>query len=50
MRHVCQEGRGYLALTGTLQARQRVVHLAADRPWKPQVGRAPATAFSLDFH
>jgi hypothetical protein len=40
----------FLGIAGTLQAQQGVVHLVADRLWKPQVGRAPATASSLDFH
>jgi hypothetical protein len=33
-----------------LRAQQGVVHLVADRLWKPQVGRAPASTPSRDFH
>ena len=40
----------FLGITGTLQAQQEVVHLVADRLWKPQVGCAPTSAVSRDFH
>jgi hypothetical protein len=36
-------------MMGTPRARQGVVHLVADRLWKPQVGRSPAITSSLDF-
>ena len=49
MKH-CTKSATFLGMTGTLQAQQGVVHLAAERLWKPQVGRAPATASSRDFH
>jgi error-prone DNA polymerase len=40
----------FLGVTGTLQAQQGVVHLVAEQLWTPQVGRAPASASSRDFH
>jgi error-prone DNA polymerase len=39
----------FLGITGTLQAQQGVVHLVADRLWKPKLGRAPASTPSRDF-
>ena len=40
----------FLGITGTLQGQQGVVHLVANRLWKPQVGRSPASTPSRDFH
>jgi error-prone DNA polymerase len=41
----------FLGIAGTLQAPQQgVIHLVAERLWKPQVGRAPASTPSRDFH
>ena len=40
----------FLGITGTLQAQQEVVHLVAEQLWKPEVGRAPASTPSRDFH
>jgi len=40
----------FLGITGTLQVQQGVVHLVAEQLWTPQVGRAPASASSRDFH
>ena len=49
MKH-CTKSATFLGVTGTLQVRQGVVHLVADRLWKPQVGRVSASTPSRDFH
>jgi len=40
----------FLGITGTLQVQQGVVHLVAEKLWKPHVEREPASASSRDFH
>ena len=40
----------FLGITGTLQVQQGIVHLVAEKLWKPRVGLEPATASSRDFH
>jgi len=40
----------FLGVAETLQAQQDVVHLAADRLWKPFVGCKPRSTLSRDFH
>jgi error-prone DNA polymerase len=48
---ICRQQPGTAqGITGTLRPQQGVVHLVADRLWKPQVGRAPASTPSRDFH
>jgi site-specific recombinase XerD len=40
----------FLGISGTLQAQQGVVHLIADRLWKPRLGRSPARTSTRHFH
>jgi hypothetical protein len=48
---ICRQQPGTAqGVTEILQAQQGVVHLVAEQLWTPQVGRAPASASSRDFH
>ncbi|UCF69536.1 MAG: error-prone DNA polymerase [Acidobacteriota bacterium] len=40
----------FIGITGKLQSEQGVMHLVAERFWKPKVVRSPATKRSRDFH
>ena len=41
---------GFLGITGTLQVEEDVVHLVAEKLWKPKVDLNPSGAPSRDFH
>jgi error-prone DNA polymerase len=40
----------FLGITGTLQVEDNVVHLVAERLWKPQLRQRPSAPPSRDFH
>jgi error-prone DNA polymerase len=40
----------FLGITGTLQTEDNVVHLVAERLWKPQLSEKPSAPASRDFH
>jgi error-prone DNA polymerase len=40
----------FLGITGTLQVEDNVVHLVAERLWKPQLSQRPSAPPSRDFH
>ncbi|MDH3446502.1 MAG: OB-fold nucleic acid binding domain-containing protein, partial [Deltaproteobacteria bacterium] len=40
----------FLGITGRLQVEDNVVHLVAERLWKPELGRRPSALPSRDFH
>jgi error-prone DNA polymerase len=40
----------FLGITGTLQVEEGVVHLVAEKFWKPELHHKPATVASRDFH
>ena len=40
----------FLGITGTLQVEDNVVHLVAERLWKPQLSLRPSAPPSRDFH
>jgi error-prone DNA polymerase len=40
----------FLGVTGTVQSEDGVVHLVAEKLWKPAVERKPASVSSRDFH
>jgi error-prone DNA polymerase len=40
----------FLGISGTLQVEDNVVHLVAERLWKPDLGQKPSAPASRDFH
>jgi error-prone DNA polymerase len=40
----------FLGITGKLQVEDNVVHLVAERLWKPQLSQRPSAPPSRDFH
>lgn len=47
---VLAKTQAFLGVSGRLQVKEGIVHLIAERLWRPEVGPAPVTAGSRDFH
>jgi error-prone DNA polymerase len=47
---VLAKTEAFLGVTGKLQVKDDVVHLVADRLWRPDLSAQPARTRSRDFH